>query len=148
MTKRQAAYHARLIKRFHTLLNQLPDARAAKEEILLSYDVCSSKYLSIEQLSGVCYELDRVLKPANAELDKWRKRLIASIGGWLRAMNKSENIDMIKAIACRAAVKQEFTQIPMEQLRSLYSAFTKKQKDLKSVEMLTEVEIGWLEMLN
>lgn len=147
-TKKQEGYHRVLIKRFHTLINRLEDPVAAKEEILMSYNVASSKYLTIDQLNQACHRIELDANPYIARKDKARKRLIAAIGGWLRAMNKTETLPLIKGIACRASGKDDFNQIPLEQLRSLYNAFLKKQKDLNSVEDLTAIELDYLSQSN
>jgi 5-methylcytosine-specific restriction endonuclease McrBC GTP-binding regulatory subunit McrB len=138
----------RLIKKFHTLLGRINRGDIAKETILHSYGVDSSRDLSAAQLIEACNDLDKILNPKLAELDAHRKRLMASIGGWLRAMNVSSNGAKIKAIACRAAKRDNFNDIPMEQLRSLYAAFNKKQHDLRSVELLTAEYIDFLSINN
>lgn len=68
--------------------------------------------------------------------DVWRKRLIAAIGGYLSLKDERADIDRIKAVACRAAGKDDFNRIGMAQLRSLYNAFVKQQKDLRNVQAL------------
>jgi hypothetical protein len=137
-----------LIKKFHTLLGRTGGGYSAKEAILHSYGVASSRDLSAAQLIQACNALDQILNPKLAELDKHRKRLMASIGGWLRAMGVSFGGTKIKAIACRASQRDNFNDIPLEQLRSLYAAFNKKQKDLHSVELLTTEFIDILSMNN
>ncbi|MDR2836528.1 MAG: hypothetical protein LBV69_10135 [Bacteroidales bacterium] len=80
------------------------------------------------------------------ELDKWRKRLIASIGGWLKLTNQTGNneIEQIKKIACNASGFAKFNEIPKQRLISLYYAFNQKQKDIKKVNdiKLITVEIS------
>ena len=69
--------------------------------------------------------------------DVWRKRLIAAIGGYLSLKGETNpGIDRIKAVACRAAKKDDFNSITAAQLRSLYNAFVKQQNDLRSVQEL------------
>lgn len=148
LTPKQAVYHKQLIKQLHTLLSRQPDPKEAKETILLSYNVSSSKYLTIDQLKQVCNSLMHKSDPAMAEMDVWRKRLIASIGGWLRAMNKVDNITLIKGVACRASGKKAFNRIPKEQLRSLYNTFLNKARDIQSVDDLTQVELDYLSIQN
>ena len=140
--------HKRLIKKFHTLLGKTGNGEAAKEAILSSYGVGSSLDLSAAQLIEICDRLDKMLNPKLAELDIHRKRLMASIGAWLRAMSIAGNGAKIKAIACRASQRDNFNDIPLEQLRSLYAAFNKKQKDLQMVENLTTKELNKLILMN
>lgn len=139
----------RYLKRFHTLLSKVDgDKDQIKETILESFGVHSSRDLDAHELLEACVALEGEISPRTADYDKWRKRLIASIGGWLSAMNRESNIDVIKAIACRAAGVGNFNRIPVERLRSLYYAFTKKQKDLEFVEGITREELDFLTALN
>ncbi|MDR1370919.1 MAG: hypothetical protein LBJ72_12480 [Dysgonamonadaceae bacterium] len=138
----------RLIKKFHAMLGKAKIGTEGKEAILSSYRVESTKDLTVAQLIEACNAIDMYIKPELATLDGFRKRLIASIGGWLRAMNRTENIQIIKAIACRAAQVKTFNEIPLERLRSLYSAFNKKKKDLAMVEELTLEELNYLAIRN
>lgn len=70
------------------------------------------------------------------DLNVWRKRLIASIGGWLTLTGRQGGLEMIKGIACRAAQKDDFNAIPKQQLVSLYNAFLQRQKDFKTVKTI------------
>jgi len=144
----KTATHNRLIAKFHVLVGKLPNPEVAKEQVLASYNVSSSKYLTDAELVEACNAIERQMNPRANELDKWRKRLIASIGGWLKAMNKYSDINLIKGIACRASGRASFNAIPLEQLRSLYAAFTKKAKDMHKVEDLTAVEVDFLQTSN
>ena len=137
-----------LLKKFHTLLGKAGIGADGKEAILHSYGAISSRDLSATQLIEICNALDKQLNPELAKLDKHRKLLMASIGGWLRAMGRTDDSAKIKAIACRASERSNFNDIPLEQLRSLYSAFNKKQKDLANVEILTIESVEYLSLLN
>lgn len=135
----------RYLKRFHTLLSKVNGDKAIiKETILESFGVQSSRDLDAHELLEACAALEGELSPRSADTNRARKRLIASIGGWLRAMNNDSNIDIIKAIACRAAGVDNFNRIPIERLLSLYYAFKNKQKDLKFVEKMTTDELDFL----
>jgi hypothetical protein len=141
--------HKRLVKKFHILLGKAGLGADEKVDLLMSnYGVVSSLDLSVAQLIEICELLDLRTNPKAAEMDKYRKRLIASIGGWLRAIRRTENIQIIKGIACRASGRDSFNEIPLEQLRSLYNAFNKKRKDLKMVEELTAESIEFLTINN
>lgn len=142
------AEHKRLIKKFHTLLSRYGIDNETKLDILKQYHVTSSVYLTCAQLIAVCGLLERMHDPKLSELDRMRKRLMGAIGGWLRAMNRQESAELIKGIACRAAQRKSFCDIPAEQLRSLYAAFRKKQKDLQTVEELTADELALLSIRN
>lgn len=136
-----------LIKKFHILLGQAGLDNEDKLSILKPYGVTSSRdeALSVHDLLDICNKLEKIICPDAGEMDRWRKRLIAAIGAWLRAMNKEENMNVIKAIASRAAGHEDksFNSIPLERVRSLYYAFSKKTKDLKTVEWLTREEIEY-----
>ncbi len=139
----------RYLKRFHTLLSKIEgDKDLIKETILDSYGVDSSRDLNAHELLEACAALEGEISPRSANYDRWRKRLIAAIGGWLRAMSRESNIDLIKAVACRAAGTDNFNRIPIERLQSLYYAFQKKQKDLQFVEGITRDELDYLTAMN
>lgn len=137
-----------LLRKFHSMLGEAGIDTEGKRAMLSAYGVESSKELDAHQLLDICNKLEYQLTPNAAELDKWRKRLIASIGGWLRALGKEQSITKIKAIACRAAGKKHFNRIGLERLRSLYYAFNKKTKDLAFVDQLTSEELDYLTYIN
>lgn len=65
----------------------------------------------------------------SAEMDKKRKRLLAAIFGVFKMFNQQPTIDYVKGIACRAAKKKNFNDIPNAKLVSLYNAFLNAQRD-------------------
>lgn len=134
-----------LVKKFHILLGLAGLDNESKLDILAQYGVTTSKDLSVHHLVDICDKLEKLVYPDVKEMDKWRKRLIASIDAWLQSMSKERNLSIIKAIAVRAAgwENKQFNAIPLERLRSLYYAFVKKTKDLKTVERMTAEEIDY-----
>jgi len=137
-----------LIKKFHVLLGQAKIDNEQKLNLLSAYGAVSSKELNVYELTELCGILDKIVNPEAIELDKLRKRLIASIAGYRQAMGATTNIDEIKAIACRAAEVKNFNRISEQRLRSLYNAFNKMRKDLQNVKALTDDKIKELKMLN
>jgi len=140
--------HSYLIKQYHTLCNRLDLDAETKASMVAQYGVESSKQMRTVDLAELCHKLELQLKPELAEMDLWRKRLMASIGGWLKLINHECSPAKIKGVACRAAQKDNFNDIPKQQLINLYSAFTKKQKDFKSVTELTIQELDILTLMN
>ena len=84
----------------------------------------------------LCHTLELQLNKGAKEADRLRKRVIASIGGWLRLTGKQHTIDTIKSIACRATGYSDFNKIPNERLRNLYNTFRNKQKDMDAAERI------------
>ncbi len=70
-------------------------------------------------------------------MDILRKRLIASIFGWASTLGYNYDMAGVKSIACRAAGKDSFNDIPKHRLRSLYNAFTIMKKDKLQLELVT-----------
>lgn len=68
------------------------------------------------------------------EADKWRKRVMAAVGGWLALSGKDSSAALIKGIACQAARCGDFNAIPVSQLRNLYNSFLRQQDELKNVK--------------
>jgi hypothetical protein len=62
------------------------------------------------------------------DMDTWRKRVMASISGWLRLCKTTHTPKTIKAIACRAAQREAFNDITLSELRAIYAEFLNKQK--------------------
>ncbi|MDR2825033.1 MAG: regulatory protein GemA [Prevotellaceae bacterium] len=138
-----------LIKRYHIVAGQIGMDRDARTAMLASnYGVESSKELTYYQLCELVGTLERQTPDGikrcahNAELDVWRKRVIASIGGWLKKRGTPNNIDLIKGIAVRASgVKHEesgtssrFNRIPLDRLQSLYNAFLHRKNDFEFID--------------
>jgi hypothetical protein len=131
-----------LLKRFHTLIGKAGVSAENKAIILAQYGVESSKDLEVTDLIEVCNALDYQVNPELAQTDRWRKRLLAAVFGWLNKMGKHEATpELVKAIACRAAGVDRYNQIPVERLRSLYYAFGKKSRDLDFIDQITAAEI-------
>lgn len=137
-----------LLKKFHTLAGKAGMTQEEKRAIVLSYGHESSKELTAYELMDACDKLDRIMRPDLEELDKCRKRLIASIFAWREAMGDKATMNEVKAIACRAAKANRFNAIPLERLRSLYGAFNKKTSDLEMVDDLTMEELNYKAFVN
>ena len=99
-----------------------------------NFGVTSSVDLSAHQLIDLVNTLEKQAEPELAEMDKWRKRVIASISGYLDSQGIERNIDKVKAIACRASGCSRFNAIPKQNLISVYYTFKNKQKVAKNVE--------------
>jgi hypothetical protein len=138
-----------LIKRYHTLCTRLGMSSEDRLALLEPYGVESSLNLTdVTDLQNICNKLDAMLHPAVSQFDTWRKRAMASIGGWLRLIGQEGNASRIKAIACRATGHNNFNNIPLDRLRNVYYLFLNKQKDFKEVERLTSEEIEILSFMN
>jgi hypothetical protein len=74
--------------------------------------------------------------------DIWRKRVMASIGGWLNMTSPEQEAQnraaLIKGIACKSAGGgiKDFNKIPVSKLRAIYYEFLEKQKIKKNVSKL------------
>jgi hypothetical protein len=140
------------IKKFHVLIREAGIDNDTKLAMLATYGVKSSTELDLKELINLCDTLDRMIHPEEEEMDIWRKRLIAAIYGWRKAMgSNATTMEEVKAIACRAAGKsgeKGFHRIPLERLRSLYYAFLKKEKDLSNVEEMTVEETDYRKWSN
>ena len=128
--------HRKVLKKFHTLCGVCGMTRDEKMALVSSYGVESSADIDTHDLIDICAKLqDQAGQP---DMDRLRKRTIAAIGGYLRLTGRSENLQLIQGIACRATGYEKFNQIPAERLRNLYSCFRNKQKDMKAVEHLAD----------
>jgi hypothetical protein len=127
--------HRDILKKFHTLCGVLGLTADEKFAIVESYGVDSSRDMDTHDLIDVCAKLSaQANKKTGDETDKLRKRVMAAIGGYLRAAGKESNATLIKGIACRATGYDNFNRIPKERLRNLVATFNNKVKDAQAVD--------------
>lgn len=137
-----------LLKKFHTMCTKAGLSSDEKYLMVSAFGHNSSRDMSLSELLRACDLLDAKMNPQLAEIDHWRKRVMAAIGGWLKVMSVESNAEKIKAIACRASAYASFNEIPRERLNNLYYAFLKKQKDFKRVNNIAREQIENLTYLN
>ncbi len=132
-------------KQLYTLINQHPalhqynNAEELKKELV--YSISKGRTESVKALTIREYkELINYLKNAkqitsNGEMDKLRKRVIASIFGFFEIVNKQVNIGYVKAIAVRASGKgiDDFNKIPKTKLQAIYNLFLRYQEVAKNL---------------
>ena len=130
--------HNDIIKRYHTLCGKLGLTQDEKHEMLGAYGVESSRDMDTHDLLDLCAKLSKDLnkRQHTDEKDKLRKRVMAAVGGYLKANGKPCNASIIKAIACRATRHNDFNKIPRERLRNLVYLFNDKLADKQEVESI------------
>ncbi len=131
--------HRGVQKKYHTLCRALGLSADEKAAIVSSYGVSSSSDMDTHDLVNVCAALSKRIdeQKGAGEMDTLRKRAMAAIGAYLRAVNKPSSAEIIKGIACRATGYESFNKIPKERLRNVYSTFNNKVKDKESIEAIT-----------
>lgn len=135
---------------FFSYMNETtePAERAAKrKELIKEYSGGKTDSLSdLYENYPRCYELMRAdLSPADIVIkdarDIHRKRLIAALFEFLanqesrkpKEKRKPVSMDLVKAVAARAARANSFNEIPLNKLKSLYRAIGEKNfKELDS----------------
>ena len=134
--------HRGLLKKYHTLCSVLGLSAEEKRAIAESYGVESSRDIDTHDLVNICAKLSEQAnqKTGTSDMDKLRKRVMASIGQYLRKSGRKSNASVIKAIACRATDHDDFNKIPRERLRNLIALFNNKVKDSDAVDKLTAAE--------
>lgn len=115
----------KLIKKYHAICAVTQTDIDMMSRLMKSYKVESISELPEEKIEKLINELARIP-------DMWRKRVMASIGGWLKLQNIEGTGDMIKGIACRASGNDNFNKITVPRLRDIYYEFLSKQKIAKS----------------
>ena len=138
-----------MLKKFHTMCGKAGIDNIGKRAMVNSCGVDSSRDLSVHDLISLCDSIDKMMNKEAAEQDKWRKRVIGVLFSWYKALGKpTDNMNIVKAVACRAAEVKHFNDIPLERLRSIYYAFSKKIKDLNFAEELTADELDLSAWMN
>lgn len=123
----------------HPALHQYSNAEELKQELV--YQTSGGRTTSVKELSNNEFnELINYLKKPkqatnNSEMDKLRKRVIASIFGFFKMVDKQVNIGYVKAIAVRASGKDidDFNKIPKTKLQAIYNMFLNYQKVAKNL---------------
>lgn len=127
-------------RKFYALLRQLPGA----DKEALVWQFTENRTYSLTEMHTHEFQLMlarlegkvRAKHTRCNEFDLWRKRVIASIGGWLRACGTEHTVDTIKAIAARAAGRKAFNDVTLSELRAVYYEFLNKQKVAKRIKNL------------
>lgn len=135
----------KLQRQYHTLASKLKLTDNDKQAVLSSFGAASSKDLSEECLQELCRLLKQRL---NDGLDLWRKRVIASIYGYLQLTGRKGSLQYVKAIACRSSDYDDFNSIPQQKLINLYYTFLDKQKVLKQTGALMDADFELLQFKN
>lgn len=146
-----SAYKKALLRKYHVICRQLGITEAEKQAIKDSYGISSSRSLTEKQLSDL---INRLLSGQDLSVghktknEIWRKRVMASIGGWLRSIGKPESADTIKAIACRATGYTNFNKIPIARLRTIYYEFRRKSETITQTNQVKNDLIEYLKFSN
>ncbi len=119
-----------------------------KTALIEGFGVTSSRDMSATQLQVACDALDKRINPELVAIDKWRKRVMGSIGGWLSITSQAQGGEKIKGIACRAAGYKVFNEIPKDRLINVYYSFLNKQKDFKRVDGIVKDDLETLTYMN
>lgn len=144
------AVRTRNYRKFYYLLQQMPGGVPAEElkETWVS-EFTDNRTTHVQEMKDAEFALMMGAMEAHihsggaevARMNKYRKRVIAAIGAWLRSRCKKENIATIKAIACRAAKADKFNDIPASKLRALYEEW----KNKKAVSVEVNAVVGEIE---
>ena len=122
-------------KQLHVLRDKIGMSDYEYKAMLFgSFGVDSSVDLNAHQLIDLIHTLEKQVDGDFVELDRWRKRVMASIGGYPEAQGMDSDIAKIKSIACRASECKTFNAIPKQKLIAVYYAFANKQNVIKNVE--------------
>jgi hypothetical protein len=129
-------------RKFYALLKQLPGAE--KEALVLQFTDNRTDNLAamtdfefdvmLSYMAG--YTAAKTWVDKVPDMNTWRKRVMASISGWLRSCNTQHTAETIKSIACRAAQRKTFNDITLSELRAIYAEFNNKQKVKKRTKNL------------
>ncbi len=130
------------LKRFHALCGELKLSTEDKRALVEGAGADSSADLPAWKLHSICENLRLQANPKAADMDALRKRVMASIGGWLKAAGYNSDAERIKTIACRATGYERFNAIPVGRLHNLYHNFRNKQIDKIAAESLMRELVG------
>lgn len=135
------------MRRYHIVCAQLKMTAADRANFLSAWGAESSLDLTPAELEEACTMLeDRY----DNNMDKWRKRVLASIYGWF-ALTGRKDVGMVyvKSIACRAAGNYDaFNLIPIDRLQNVYYSFRSKQDVFRRTGHITNDELNYQQFRN
>ena len=129
---------------FYALLAKMPGA--TKEEVVMQYSGGTSLTELYECSPKVYRKMIEDMKKLTVtqkdvqELDRLRKRVIASVGGWFEKaglymeLTRRERLQKIISTACRAAGVEELNDMTVAQMKRVYGEFVRKQKTAERVD--------------
>lgn len=107
----------------------------------------SARELTPTEINRLSEALKSTAKPNQKDLDKKRKRLLAAIFGVFKMFNQKPTMEYVKGMACRAARKDSFNDIPPAKLVSLYNAFIHAQRDYSFARrLIANIEVDLAEL--
>lgn len=120
--------HTSLLRQYHAMCRVLGIKPEEQEAIKHGYGVSSIGELTDSQLVDLIAKL-------NNDANRWRRRVMAAIAAYLRYINYPENVQTIKAVACRAAGYDDFNRIPVSRLRAVYYEFVRRNRTAESTSI-------------
>lgn len=140
--------------RFFTLLARMGMSQDDRRDFVMDYtDGLTASLTELYNEHPHVYfkmlnDMEESVIEQRTELDKLRKRVFASIGGWLKIVGRPGNAELIKSIACRSTGYDHFNNIPKERLQNVYNTFLNKQKDFKAMDSQMRRELAQLTFSN
>lgn len=126
--------HNWLVKRYHILCRKLQLGRDETNEILSAKGVSSSEDMDNNTLIEVNLMLERLLKPPLGETEEMRRKVITSMGKFLKLFNRDANEQLIKVMASVESGFISFNEIPLPILQKINREYRKKLKDFNETE--------------
>ncbi|MBS2100680.1 hypothetical protein [Carboxylicivirga linearis] len=139
---------------FYNLLNKMGIPQSDRRDFLMDYTNGLTDSLSeLYSKDPLMYfkminDMAETVKKRTTDVDKWRKRVMASVGGYLKLMGRESNANLIKKIACRATGYDNFNAIPPSRLMNVYNTFLNKQQDFKQLTKEMQYELASKTLLN
>ncbi len=133
---------SRNYRQLHVLLKQQPGAEMldiSDFKIDLAFRFSSGRTQDVKRLTDAEYNalvgsLRRNSMRTN-KMDKLRKRVLASMFGFFKLIDKPVTLNYVKAIAVRAAGNKcnNFNNISESKLRAIYNEFLRQQKVVNNI---------------
>lgn len=130
-----------LIIIYHSVCHLRGMSEQDRDNLLSGYGATSSKELNEKQLLEIIEKLQQ-------DVNLWRRRVMAAVGAWLRSVNREDNLEVIKAIATRAASAKTFNTITQSELVRVYNEFCRKAKTSTAVSDIKADELMKQQIMN
>lgn len=137
-----------MLRKFHAVCTQMGIEESDKRAMIMSCGVTSSRELTAIQLIELIDALQDNAKEEEDKANQYRRRVMAVIYEYGKAMGTPFNQAQVKAIMCRGGEVDHINDIPLDKLRALYNSFINKKKALNFVDQVTAEEIAYKQSVN
>jgi hypothetical protein len=123
-----------MMRKFYATCTEMGVDESSRRAMIESCGVTSSRDLTAIQLIELIDGMKKATKLKENKKNQARRRLMASIYEYGKAIGTPFNEAQVKAIMCRGGEVDHVNDIPLDKLAALYNSFINRKKALDFVD--------------